>query len=139
MADGVLYTTTYQGVRPAVTFVMAEGGSHEAECTIQLVDNDGNAITGYYLLNIFLTKVVGGFITDDSPQANLTVDTDDTDGRLVYPLSATTSTHIMVMTNAAANCVVSLTDSGDVAYKIAVEDPRTGLIWTSSEWVDYGA
>jgi hypothetical protein len=128
----------YQGLGPGMTFTMAEGGSHEAECTIQLTDNDGNAVTGVFLLNIWLTKANTGVITDDAPQANFTVDTSGADGILLYPLSATTSLHIIMQTNVSGYCVVSLTDSGDVAYKIAAEDPRTGLVWVSDDWVNYG-
>jgi hypothetical protein len=128
-----------QGINPSISFTMAAGGSHEAECTMQLLDSNGDAVDGCFLVDVWLTKLDSGFITDDAPQANFTIDTDDTDGRLVYPTTATTSKHITVMTNEDGYAVLSLTDSGDVAYKIAAEDPRTGLVWVSDDWVDYGA
>lgn len=114
----------FQGLDGDIEFTIAAGGtSNEVNVDIQVVDNNGDNVEEVFLLDVWLSKSESGAISADAPQANFTV---ETTGTLVYPLSATTSKHIMVMTGSTGKCRLSLNDSGKVAFYICVKEPRSG-------------
>ncbi len=114
----------YQGLDGDIDFTIAPGGtSNEVNVDIQVVDNNGNEIEEVFLLDVWLSEAETGVISSDAPSGNFTV---ETSGSLVYPLSATTSDHIRVMTTAAGLARLSLTDSAKLAYYVCVKEPRSG-------------
>lgn len=113
-----------QGLDGDIEFTIAAGGtSNEVNVDIQVVDNAGEDVEETFLLDVWLSESASGVISSDAPSGNFTV---ETTGTLVYPLSATTSAHIMVMTDATGTCRLSLIDSAKLAYYICVKEPRSG-------------
>jgi hypothetical protein len=114
----------FQGLDGDIEFTIAAGGtSNEVNVDIQVVDNNGDDVEETFLLDVWLSEAETGVISSDAPSGNFTV---ETTGTLVYPLSATTSDHIMVMTDATGTCRLSLIDSAKLAYYICVKEPRSG-------------
>lgn len=114
----------FQGLDGDIEFTIAAGGtSNEVNVDIQVVDNNGDDVEETFLLDVWLSEAATGVISSDAPSGNFTV---ETTGTLVYPLSATTSDHIMVMTDATGACRLSLIDSAKLAYYICVKEPRSG-------------
>lgn len=117
-------TGIFQGLDGDIEFTIAAGGtSNEVNVDIQVVDNNGDDVEETFLLDVWLSEAATGVISSNAPSGNFTV---ETTGTLVYPLSATTSDHIMVMTDATGTCRLSLIDSAKLAYYICVKEPRSG-------------
>lgn len=92
-----------------VEVAVSAGASNVINFDGVVVDNDGNAVEEVFELSMWTSADADGASDNVAPSGNFTVQTSK--GVLEYPLSATTSNHIIVRTLADGTFGVQITDT----------------------------
>jgi hypothetical protein len=133
-----MYPKGKPGLDGDIVFTMSAGASNIGYVEIQVVDNDGKNLEEVFLLDVWLSTVKTGVLSTNAPSGNLDINTDGTEGLLVYPTTATTSDHIKIQTTVNGYAKLIITDTGEEPYYVCAVEPRSGRTVISEDVIVYG-
>lgn len=137
MARGLNPARLKRGLVPYVDLTISLGGAaNEVDITVQLKDSDERDVNEVVMFNCWTASDVNGATLANDPTS---AHGDGGSGYLIGTMQSTA--HGAFLTDTTGEAVVTVTDTGSVANRFVVEDPRTGLIHVTRNFAsaDFGS